>query len=76
MKTTMKSLAGPDTIRVILIAFENGVKACEINITDMTLRQVAEHTRLQEYQGRTWKSHTIKSFTFPDFDRGEEGERC
>ena len=73
MKTTMKTLAGPDTIRVMLIAFENGVKACEVDITDMTTREAGEVIRLQECQDRTWEYKKISKYTFPDFDRGNEG---
>ena len=73
MKTTMKTLAGPDTIRIMLVASKDGQKQCEIDITHMMSEEVAEQIDLQEYQGRTCEYKTIKNYTFPDFDRGEEG---
>lgn len=75
MKTTMKTLAGPDTIRVMLEAFKDGVKACELNVTDMTPQEAEEVIWLQTWQGRTWEYQTISKYTFPDFDRGEGVER-
>ena len=71
MRTTMKTLAGPDTIRVMLIAFKDGVKACEIDVTDMTPLEAGVVIRLQVWQGRTYEYYTISYYTFPNFDRGE-----
>lgn len=73
MKTTMQSLAGPDTIRVMLIASKDAKKQCEVDITHMTLGEVRVHIRMQEDQGRSWEHQVIKSYKFPEFAKKEKG---
>lgn len=73
MKTTMQSLAGPDTIRVMLVGLKDGVKQCEVDITNMTPGEAWIHIRMQEDQGRSWEHQVIKSYNFPEL--GKEGER-
>ena len=66
MQTTMKSLSGPDTLQVLLVGFENGEKICEVDITDMSPREVGKEIELQEMQKRTWEYQIIKRYRFQD----------
>ncbi len=66
MTTTMKSLSGPDTLQVLLVGFENGEKICEVDITDMSPREVGKEIELQQMQNRTIEYHTIKRYRFED----------
>lgn len=72
MKTTMKSLAGPDTIQVMLIGSKDGNIQHKVDITNMTPRATGDIIKIWDYQKISWEYQTIKSYKFPVLDRGEE----
>lgn len=78
MKTTMKSLAGPDTIQVMLIGRKTGNLNLKpdhkVDITNMSPKDVGDIIRAWDYMKISWEYQIIQSYTFPNFDREKEGE--
>ena len=58
----------------LLEMFEGKTKCAEIDITNMTGKEIWAVVKIQERLNRTWEYTTIKPYNWPSFD-GKEVEK-
>lgn len=70
METTMKTLAGPDTIRVMLIGRKTGninhKPDHKVDISDMTPYDIGRIIRAWDLMKISWEYQRISKYIFPE----------